>query len=96
MPRMTFLILMVLLAIGCVGMGKRSADAKNTKVPLMTKEELKANLGAPNVVVLDVRTAEDWKAGDGKIAGAIREDPELLDRWAAKYPKEKTLVLYCA
>ena len=91
----SLLILMVMLAVGCMGMGKRSADAKG-EVPLMTKEELKADLGDPNVVILDVRTARDWKAGEGKIPGAVREDPELLDQWAAKYPKEKTLVLYCA
>ncbi|HBG04584.1 MAG: hypothetical protein A2075_21275 [Geobacteraceae bacterium GWC2_58_44] len=83
----------MIMALGCVGMGKASAKGE---VPRMTKEELKARLGAPDVIVLDVRAAQDWKAGEGRIAGAVREDPKAFDRWGAKYPKEKTLVLYCA
>ena len=69
----------------------------DTKVPRMTKEELKSFLGNPGIVVVDVRIAEDWKRSDSKIKGAFREDPEQDSRtWASKYPKDKTLVFYCA
>jgi rhodanese-related sulfurtransferase len=70
--------------------------AKAAEVPRMTKDELKAMLGNPDLVILDVRTQSDWKGSDLKIQGAIREDPESVKSWAGKYPKNKTLVLYCA
>jgi predicted sulfurtransferase len=93
MFRKLLVALMVIMAVGCAGMGNSAAKGE---VPRMTKEELKAKLGNPDVVVLDVRAAQDWKEGEGKIAGAVRETPKELEQWAAKYPKEKTLVLYCA
>jgi len=68
-----------------------------TQVQRITKEELKALLNDPSVVVIDVRTDWSWKESDKKIKGAVREDP-LADAktWASKYPKEKRVVLYCA
>ena len=69
----------------------RAAD-----VPRMTNEELKAMLGNPDFIVIDVRTQKDWEKSDLKIAGAVREDPEAVESWAKKYPKGKTLVFYCA
>jgi rhodanese-related sulfurtransferase len=62
----------------------------------MTKEELKAMLDNSNLVVMDVRTQQDWKESDLKIKGAVREDPGAVESWANKYPKDKTLVFYCA
>jgi rhodanese-related sulfurtransferase len=62
----------------------------------MAKEELKARLGSPDLVLIDVRAGKDWKESDYKIAGAIRENPQEVDKWGEKYPKGKTLVLYCA
>jgi len=60
----------------------------------ITKEELKARLGAQDVVVVDARIAHDWKESDSKIKGAVRENPNKVDQWIDKYPKEKTLVFY--
>lgn len=85
--------LMVLLAMGCAASGKTSVTGE---APRMTKEQLKAKLGDPGLAILDVRAGRDWNAGVEKIPGAVREDPGAFDKWAAKYPKEKTLVLYCA
>ncbi len=69
----------------------------DTKTSRITKEELKALLGNPGVIILDVRVIEDWKRSGSKIKGAFREDPEQDSRtWASKYPKDKTLVFYCA
>jgi len=62
----------------------------------MAKEELKALLGSPDLMVIDVRYGKDWTDSDRKIAGAIREDPKQFKTWQGKYPKTKTLVLYCA
>ena len=70
--------------------------AKSTDAPRMTKEELKAKLDNPDLVIIDVRFGLDWTGSDLKIKGAVREDPEAVGSWANKYPKDKTLVFYCA
>jgi len=65
-------------------------------VPRMSKEDLEAKLDDPDVIILDVRVGKDWKESGFKIKGAIRENPKKFKSWANKYPKDKTLVLYCA
>ena len=70
--------------------------ARSAEAPRMTKEELRAMVGKPGVVVIDVRAQRDWKESDLKIKGSVREDPEAIESWAKKYPKNETLVLYCA
>jgi rhodanese-related sulfurtransferase len=63
----------------------------------MTKEELKALLGNPDVIVIDVRVGASYSASKWKIQGAVREDPRAeIEAWAKKYPKDKTIVLYCS
>jgi hypothetical protein len=66
------------------------------EVPRMTKKDLKARLTSRDVVILDVRIGKDWKDSELKIKGAVRENPKDVDSWADKYPKDKTIVLYCA
>jgi hypothetical protein len=66
------------------------------EVPRMTKDELKTMLDDPNVVILDVRVGRDWKGSERKMKGSIRENPKRFESWAHKYPKDMTLVLYCA
>jgi rhodanese-related sulfurtransferase len=70
--------------------------AMAAEVPKMTKEELKTKLGDPHVVIVDVRAGKDWKGSEFKIKGAVRGNPSEFSSWAGKYPKDKTLVLYCA
>jgi rhodanese-related sulfurtransferase len=64
-------------------------------IPRMSKDDLKAMLGSPDLVIIDVRLEGDWNKSDSKIMGAIREDPDHVESWANKYPKDKVLVLYC-
>jgi len=61
------------------------------EVPKISKEEVHKMLGHPDVIIMDVR-----KSGELKIKGAVREDPEKLFSRTHKYPKNKTLILYCA
>ena len=82
---------LVFLMVGILPTFATSAD-----VPRMTKDELKAMLGNPDLVILDVRAKKDWKESDAKIQGSIREDPDSVKSWAGKYTKDKTFVLYCA
>jgi hypothetical protein len=66
----------------------------SAEIPRMTKEELRAMLGHPDLVIIDVRLGRDWAESDSKIKGAIREDSEAVETWARKYPKNKTFLLY--
>ena len=71
--------------------------ALDAKVPRMTKEDLRSLFDNPEVIILDVRIADEWKRSDLKIKGAVHEDPEKdYKSWASKYPKDKTLVFYCS
>ena len=65
-------------------------------LPVITKEDLNAMLGKKDVVVLDVRMDVEWQSSDFKIKGAVWENATDVEIWANKYPKDKTLVLYCA
>jgi len=76
--------------------GILTSFAKSAKAPRMTTDELMAMLGNPDLIIIDVRYGKDWTESDVKIKGAVREDPEAFDSWAKKYPKDKTLVFYCA
>lgn len=87
-------ILTMVLSIVTVSISALPAMAAD--VPKMTKEDLKAQLGKPDVIIIDVRIGKDWKASELKIKGAIREDPQKVDSWAQKYAKDKNLVFYCA
>jgi hypothetical protein len=63
---------------------------------MITKEQLKTMLNDPLVTIIDLRINRDWVAADRKIPGAVHEDPDHIADWVGKYPKEKTIVLYCA
>jgi rhodanese-related sulfurtransferase len=79
-----------------LGLGIGISLVFSADVPRMTKDELKALLGKPDVILLDVRAANDWKDSDLKIQGAIREEPGQIKSWFKKYSKEQIIVLYCA
>ena len=90
---------LVRLVTGVIGVAILSMLAQMAiaaEVPRMTKEELKAKLDNPDVVIVDVRAGKDWEGSEFKIKGAVRENPAEFSSWAEKYPKDKTLVLYCA
>jgi rhodanese-like protein len=73
------------------GEAARAAD-----VPRMTKEDLKAMLGDPDLIILDVRAGRDWNSSEFKIQGAERANPSDFSSWAGKYQVSQTIVLYCA
>jgi len=90
------LVRLVTGVIGVATLFMLAQMAIAAEIPRMTKEELKAKLDNPDVVIVDVRAGKDWKGSEFKIKGAIRENPAKFSSWAEKYPKDKTLVLYCA
>ena len=52
-------------------------------------------LNSPDLIIIDVRRERDWKSSSLKIRGATWEDFLDVELWAQKYPKDKTIVLYC-
>jgi len=68
--------------------------AGEEETPRMTREQLKALLGSPDLIVIDVRL--EGKSASKKIPAAVFEDPGKVDAWAANYPKGKKIVLYCS
>ncbi|MDH4231889.1 MAG: rhodanese-like domain-containing protein [Nitrospirota bacterium] len=75
--------------------GMIAVAASAAGIPKITGEELKAMLGEPDLVVIDVRIERDWESATLKIPGAVWEDYFEVETWAKKYPKDKTIVLYC-
>ena len=86
--------LVVTLCLAVVGISALTALAQ--EVPRIAKEELKEMLGNPDVIIIDLRLGQDWENSELRIEGALKEDPGNLNSWLSKFPKEKTLVLYCA
>jgi rhodanese-related sulfurtransferase len=90
--RILFLAIVMVFAVASVS----ATPAAAQDVKRMTIEELKGMLGNPDLVIIDARRDGDWKLSKVKIKGAVREDLEKVDTWMNKYPKDKTLVFYCA
>ena len=90
MRRVVLVAVLVTMAITM----RQTATAAD--VPRMTKEDLKAKLGTPHLVIVDLRVGTDWKASEMKIKGAVRGDPQNIESWAKTYPEDTTFVLYCA
>jgi hypothetical protein len=82
-------VALLLIVLVC---GTSSAD----KAYMMTKEQLVPLLGKSDVIIIDVRTNYYWDKSDIKIKGAVREESMKFGSWMKKYPKDKTIVLYCA
>jgi rhodanese-related sulfurtransferase len=91
------MVVMLLVAVNMIlmGLGVQVTTAKDT-VAKITKEELKARLDDPNMVIVDVRLGKDWKASEVKIKGAVRVDAADVLSLVEKYPKDQMLVFYCA
>jgi rhodanese-related sulfurtransferase len=90
------MILLAAIAMVLAVVAFFAAPVAAQDVKKMTIEELKGMLGNPDLVVIDVRRQGDWKSSKVKIKGAVREDQDKVDAWMSKYPKDKTLVFYCA
>jgi hypothetical protein len=77
----------------CFTVGLFTRLAISGDVPMMTKDELKAMLGNPGLVMLDVRLGRDFIFSDLKIKGADRP-LDMGHVTPAQFPentKDKTL-----
>ena len=81
-------LMLISLTVGLFTTFALSAD-----VPTMTKEELKALLGNPDLVIFDVRLGSDYFASDIKIKGAKRPEYGTKKIVPPEY-SGKTIVIY--
>jgi rhodanese-related sulfurtransferase len=88
MKKIALILIMLLLS------GATSIWAGSVKT--IDKEELKAMLDSPDLVLLDVRRGRDWSSSEFKITGAQRLESEEISSAIGTLPKDKTIVLYCA
>jgi rhodanese-related sulfurtransferase len=65
-------------------------------ITLISADQLKKELTKPGVIVIDVRTKDDWDSSQWKIKGAQRRLAGETKEWMRKYSKGKKIVLYCA
>jgi rhodanese-related sulfurtransferase len=78
------------------GAAHAETELTTANVQRISIDGLKAQLGNPAWIILDVRTAHDWDDSKTKIKGAIRADFHNPGAWIDKYPKDKTIVFYCS
>jgi hypothetical protein len=95
------LLVLLYFAIGLTLSGPSIAasgsDDKNLpypEIPRISKEEFRAMMANPDVIVLDCRPEEQWRFSDQKLPGAVHEDPMNVDSWAGNYSKDKTILIY--
>lgn len=62
------------------------------EAPRMEKEDLRSRIEVPDLTIIDVRRKKD----KAKIQNAVLEDPKKTESWINKYPKDKTVLLYCS
>jgi rhodanese-related sulfurtransferase len=85
------MLIMVMIGLPFATACRAAKDA-----PRITKEEVKALLGDPGVIILDARTGSSWSKSDKKIKGAVRVDPDDVASWAGSIPRDKKIVVYCS
>ena len=86
-------ILMMILLLFLIGPASQSAAADAQRI---TKDAFKEMLDDPALLVIDVRTEKEWKKSDLKIKRAVWEDADEVKTWASKYPRDRSIVLYCS
>ena len=92
------LIAVIMLAMVCLSTELPAQKERDVSgdAPRITIEELNAMLGDPNLVIIDSLVGDQWATVAQKLPGAVHENPDDVESWAAKYPKDKTIVTYCA
>jgi hypothetical protein len=86
----------VLLALAALfWLHPTAVEAASVEVPRISVEQANQLLNGPDVNFIDVRSPKSWWRSTAKIAHAIREEPDAVKQWAAKYTRDKTLIFYC-
>lgn len=72
---------------------QRRRFIKSLRVARIQPEDLKQRLG--EVVILDLRTAEEFRSEGAKIPGAIWFDRKELEQRHLEIPRDRDVILYC-
>ena len=92
---LTFVV-MVALVFPPTGLPAQEDQDISADAPRITMEELISMLGNPDLVIIDSLVGDQWATVAQKLPGAVHENPDDVESWADKYPKDKTIVTYCA
>jgi hypothetical protein len=90
------LISIIMVALVCPSTGLPSQKDRNLSgdAPKIKMEKLITMLGDPNLVIIDSLVGDQWATVAQKLPGAVHENPDDVESWADKYPKDKTIVTY--
>lgn len=72
---------------------QRRRFIRSLRVARIQPEDLKQRLG--EVVILDLRTAEEFRSEGAKIPGAIWFDRKELEERHVEIPRDRDVILYC-
>jgi rhodanese-related sulfurtransferase len=61
----------------------------------ITLDEFEQLQSSSTPVVVDIRRSVDFASDPGIIPGAMRGDPDEIDDWSAKLPRDAEIVVYC-
>ena len=89
-------LILAALSVLCLTFATTASVAIGQEIERISPEKVKARLGRPDLLIVDVRRSVDWERSNFKIKGAVREDPARVDKWISRYPRNKTIVFYCA
>jgi len=65
-------------------------------VPRITAQELKAKMDrGENILIIDVRTGDEYERSRIKIKGAVRISIVNIEDKASELPKDKEIITYC-
>ncbi len=66
-------------------------------VPRITIQELKSKMDmGENVLIIDVRSGEDYASSKVKIKGAVRIPLKALEQRQKELPQDREIITYCA
>jgi hypothetical protein len=71
------------------------ADDTKDMVTRITVQELKAKMDHGGVLIIDVRSGDDYARSKIKIKGAVRISVVKLEEMSNTLPKDKEIVTYC-
>jgi membrane protein DedA with SNARE-associated domain len=66
-----------------------------SRVPVSDIEARLKLEGAPDIIIADVRSHGYYDAGEKRVQGSIRIEPNNLDAFIETLPKNKPIYLYC-
>ncbi len=90
---MRSIVLLAAMLLALVGLQPAFATAE---FQLITKEELKPQLGSAGLIIIDGRSQAQRVESKVQIPGSVWIAEETIDTWVKNTPKDTKLAVYCA